>query len=111
MRKSSRLVSVVFSHLALLCGLFALPTAGLSQGVTYPVLNWIPPTLAHGLSVRFLYLSGNYAAAPCPASITGAKEITGNIPMWLGGTLLHPVANPAMVGKDPTVKGDGSDTD
>jgi hypothetical protein len=111
MRKSSRLVSVVFSHLALLCGLFALPTAGLSQGVTYPVLNWIPPPPLTGSPCDFFtFPATTPPPGTCPTSITGAKEITGNIPMWLGAdTTSNPVVyNFAMIGKDPTVKGAGA---
>ena len=90
---SSRLVSVVFSHLALLCGLLALPTPGQSQGVNFPVLNWIPPTSLTGSPCDF-FVSG-----------CGSKLGTGIIQMWSGMDGTHPFA---MVGRDPTVKGTGA---
>jgi len=102
MRKSSRLVSVVFSYLAVIVGLFALPTMGQSQ-VTYPVLNWIPPnSFPAGTTVDSLNTAG--------LLVPGTKA-SGTIPMWLcsiTATTPHPLCSAdsfAMVGKDPSAKG------
>jgi hypothetical protein len=115
MRKSSRLVSVVFSHLALLSGLVALPTVG--QGAALTVLNWIPPnsfvppptnpptpppippTTLDSLNTDGLLVSGSKAS--------------GTIAMWLCSitATTHPLCSTssfAMVGKDPSVQGSGT---
>src|ERR1700729_1921028 len=113
MHKSARLVSVAFSYVALLCGVCAIPTVGQGQGVTFPVLNWIPPTsLAGGSPCQFFTLTTTTPPTTCPTtSTTGAKEITGIIPMWLSSdTSSSVVYNFAMVGKDPSVKGSGGTT-
>src|SRR5215468_418378 len=98
MRKSSRLVSVVISHLALLSGLVVLPTVGQSQGVTFPVLNWIPPTtFPAGTTLETLNGQG--------LLIAGTKA-SGTIPMWLCLAATPPSAQCnttysfAMVGKN-----------
>jgi hypothetical protein len=108
MRKSARLVSVAFSYVALIFGLFALPTVG--QGAPLTVLNWIPPnsfvppvttpptppTTLDSLNTDGLLVPGSKAS--------------GTIPMWLCSTAAttHPLCSTnsfAMVGKDPSVKG------
>jgi hypothetical protein len=96
MHKSARLVSVAFSHLALLCGVFALPTVG--QGAPLTVLNWIPPTSPSIASMA----PCNFVAPTCDS--TPAKT-TGTIPTWLNSDVAI-----AMVGKDPSVKGTGVTT-
>jgi hypothetical protein len=103
MRKSAHLVSVAFSYVALIFGLFALPTVG--QGAPLTVLNWIPPTSPSIASL-----------APCnfvaPTCITPPATTTGTIPMWLSSDTASSVAYAsapiAMVGKDPSVKGAGA---
>jgi len=110
MRKSSRLVSVVFSYFAVIVGLFALPTAG--QSAALNVLNWIPPT-SPSIS----------SSAPCnfvaPTCDTPPLTTTGTIPMWLSSDTKSTVPygpnlvtiNPiAMVGKDPSVPKTGATT-
>ena len=106
MRKSSRLVSVVFPHLALVYGLLALPTIG--QGASLNVRNWIPPnsfvppTTLESLNGDGLLVSGSKAS--------------GTIPMWLCLAASSPSAQCnttysfAMVGKNPTVNGSGATT-
>jgi hypothetical protein len=101
MRKSARLVSVAFSYVALIFGLFALPTVG--QGASLTVLNWIPPnsfpagTTLESLDAASLLVAGTKAS--------------GTIPMWLCSAATPPSAQCntthsfAMVGKNPTVKG------
>ena len=120
MRISSRLVSVVFSHLALLCGLVALPTVGQSGSLS--VLNWIPPTPLTGSPCDFFTYPATTPPPPagtCPTSIAGAKEVTGTIPMWLStdtastvlyGTPPQTTQPIAMVGKDPSVPKTGATT-
>jgi hypothetical protein len=102
MRKSTRLVSVVFSHLALLFGLVSLPTVG--QGAPLNVLNWIPPTSSSLLTKA----PCDFVAPTCDTSATSS----GTIPMWLSSNTASSVpysAEPiAMVGQDPSVKGTGS---
>jgi hypothetical protein len=110
MRISSRLVSVVFSCLGVIVGLFALPTAG--QSAALNVLNWIPPT-SPSIS----------SSAPCnfvaPTCDTPPLTTTGTIPMWLSSDTKSTVPygpnlvtiNPiAMVGKDPSVPKTGATT-
>jgi hypothetical protein len=119
MHKSTRLVSVAFSYVALIVGLFALPSVGHGDGVTYPVLNWIPPTsLAGGSPCEFFTFPAPATTTPptppttCPTTSTaGAKEVTGIIPMWLSSDTSNSVVyNFAMVGKDPSVKGSAGTT-
>jgi hypothetical protein len=111
MRKSSRLVSVVFSQVAVLLGLIALPTVG--QGAPLTVLNWIPPNSliplatvppAPPTTLDSLYTAGLLVAGTKPS---------GTIPMWLCSTTAttHPLCSTnsfAMVGKDPSVQGTGA---
>jgi hypothetical protein len=106
MHKSARLVSVAFSYVALLCGVFAMPTVG--QGASLTVLNWIPPnSFPAGTTLESLD-SANLL-------ITGTKA-SGTIPMWLCSAAASPSAQCnttysfAMVGKNPTVKGSGGTT-
>jgi hypothetical protein len=95
MRKRSRLVSVAFSHLALVIGLCALPTVGQSAPPQYPMLNWIPAT-------------------GFPGGTTATSLIVvGTIPMWPGSdTISSTMATYdfSMVGKDPAIKGTGQTT-
>jgi hypothetical protein len=106
MLKSSRLVSVVFSHLTLLCGLFALPTIG--QGKPLTVLNWIPPnSFVPSTTLEALNTDG--------LLVSGSKS-SGTIPMWLclaassPSTQCNTTYSFAMVGKNPTVNGSGPTT-
>jgi hypothetical protein len=111
MHKSARLVSVVFSCVALIFGLFAMPTVG--QGAPLTVLNWIPPTSPSIASLA----PCSFVAPTCiiPPATTSAKT-TGTIPMWLCSAAASPSAQCnttysfAMVGKNPTVKGSGGTT-
>jgi hypothetical protein len=83
MRRRSRVLSVAFSHLALI-GLCALPTVG--QGAS--VINWAPANSFPGKTVADLVT-------------------TGTIPMWQGSDTVNGNATPydfAMVGKDPAAK-------
>jgi hypothetical protein len=114
MHKNARLVSVAFSYVALLCGVFAMPTVG--QGAPLTVLNWIPPNS----------LVPPVTTPPTPPTtldslntagllVPGTKA-SGTIPMWLCSTAAttHPLCSTnsfAMVGKDPSaVKGSGGTT-
>ncbi len=103
MRKSYRLVSVVFSRLVVLSGLIALPAAG--HGAALNVLNWIPPnSLLPPTTLDALNTGG--------LLVSGTKP-SGTIPMWLCSTTAttHPLCSTnsfAMVGKDPSVQGSGA---
>jgi hypothetical protein len=109
MRDCSRLVSVVLSHLALLCGLVALPTVGQSNPLN--VLNWIPPTspLIAGMALC------NFVAPTCASP---SAKTSGTIPMWLSSDTTssvpygppppQPALPVAMVGNDPSVAKAGS---
>src|SRR5205814_1917750 len=118
MRNSSRLLSVVISHLALLSGLVALPTAGQSKPLN--VLNWIPPASLTGSPCDFFtFPATTPPPGTCPTSIAGAKGVTSTIPMWLSsdtassvpyGTPPQTTQPVAMVGKDPSVPKTGATT-
>jgi hypothetical protein len=110
MHKSARLVSVAFSHLALLGGLFALPTVG--EGAPLTVLNWIPPNALPGKTpCDFFTFKTATPPTTCPTTATtGATVVTGTIQMWLGADTTNSVVNFAMVGRDPSVKGTGATT-
>jgi hypothetical protein len=113
MHKSTGLVSVAFSCVALISGVFAMPTVG--QGAPLTVLNWIPP-------ISFV---PPVTAPPTPPTtldslntdgllVPGTKA-SGTIPMWLCSTTAatHPLCSTnsfAMVGKDPSVKGTAGTT-
>jgi hypothetical protein len=93
MRKRSRLVSVAFSHLALVIGVCTLPTVG--QSTTYPMLDWTPP---------IDFTNGNPASFP-PGTTATSLITTGTVPMWPGSDTFNNVQyNFSMVGKDPSLK-------
>jgi hypothetical protein len=115
MRKRSRQLSVAFTQFALLVALFAVPAAGEAPKPVLPpsspttVLNWIPPlssSLATSTVCDFFTLAVTSPPTTCPTtSITGAKTVTGIIPMWLGSeTVDSNIYDFAMVGTDPTAK-------
>jgi hypothetical protein len=111
MRKRSRLLSVAFTQLALVMALFTVPAAGQVPPPSSPttVLNWIPPlssSLASSTVCDFFTLTVTKPPTTCPTtSITGAKTVTGIIPMWLGSdTVDSNIYNFALVGTDPTAK-------
>ncbi len=93
MRKRFRVLSVVFSRLALIAGLLVLPTVGHSISpcaTTCPIYNWIPPSSLGGASPSDF--------------VTTPTDDTHTVPMWLG---LDNGYYFAMAGKDPTVKASG----
>jgi hypothetical protein len=109
MRKSSRLVSVVFSYLAVILALSAVPAMGQA---TLTVTSWFPPISTSltgspltGSPCDYFTFPAATPATTCPTTSTaGVKEVTGTIPMWLGSDTSNSVVyNFAMVGKDPTV--------
>jgi hypothetical protein len=103
MGKSSRPSSVLFSCLAVIVGLFALPTAG--QSAPLNVLKWIPPN-------SFVPLATLDSLNTAGLLVPGTKA-SGTIAMWLCSitATTHPLCSTssfAMVGKDPSATGSGA---
>jgi hypothetical protein len=110
MRKSSRLVSVAISQVAVIIALSVGPALGQA---TLPVTSWFPPVSSSLTGMTpCAFFTFTPTTTTCPTTSTAsAKEVTGTVQMWLGADTSNSVVyNFAMVGKDPTVK-ESSQTD